>query len=1066
MPIWEDTEAVAAPFPSVSGTEGTYSPTFWESLDAFVTRETSAGVFSEYAATRSMMTHEPQPDYDPMEDITGYEAYADDFKELNNPMDVYLMKQSIDTMRSAKETIASSGGVTGIASMVTSQALDPLNLIPGFGAAKGAAALNAVSKVGLGVTAGATAAGLQEATLYALDPTRTGEEVAYGISGGAIIGGALGGAAALFEPTLLGKISKDVEKSFKVLQSDDAFDQVVKDYSIGAAQTTTFTKEGQQISSALGAEKLFDFNDPVIRTLSSESLATQELSERLARTALLKEKYKSGVASHIPVEERIAAHDTIRLKYYQGINDIYARYRTAAKERGEKPLSYGEFGVEVTKANRRGDKSDIQEVSEAAQFVRKTVYDPYLNEADKVGLIGKDKIKISTAESYAPRVYNRDKIRNESSSWKEKNLDWFKQRREGQIAELDELSKGKLEARISKINEEFENQAAAIKRAESKFEARGAKAEFEINKLRKKADAQIEDLKMKFAKLSKRADVEDEYLEDAVETLTQRVLGTPYGRLKYDMAAEHDMPAYLKKKEPVRGPLKQRVYDIPDEYIEDYLVNDLDHIVEAHIRTMSRDIEVFREFGTLELEPILKLIKSDYDNLKKGKSDKEIAKLQKQMERDMSDVGYMVERLRGIDSTVSPDYYGSKVGTAERIAMKFNYVRLLGGMTLSAMSDISRPIMMKGMLPFLRDGVVAFATDMKNFRKAARELRDEAGIGLDMVLNTRIRSIMGVDDYAPPIGKFENALDKSSQVFGNLTLMNPWNATMKQFSGVVVQSQMIKAMKAVVEGSATQKQVRDLASSYIDENMAKQIVKQLDKYGDSEGAVQLANMGLWDDKIARETFNAAIRREVDNIIITPGLDRPKWLTKPGLRLVGQFRSFGFSSMQKALISGLQRRDMEMLNGLMVAVALGTMSRMIKSDLAGYELSDDPAKLILEGIDASGVTGWLMDANNIMEKVTAGRIGANALIGQAPMSRYASRSALSSIVGPTYGLVGDSLQLSAAAFGGDWKASDTHTLRQLLPFNNIFWLRQPIDMAEDNLNKYFGVPDTRKKARKR
>ncbi len=1048
-----------SPLPSFSSADGKYTPTFDETFSAFFETETSVGALGN-RVSRAFLDEPKQIGYDPRQDLVGYEEYAQEASGLDNPMDVYYFKKDIDNMQKARDVISSSSGVTSLAAMMASQAFDPLNYLPAFGLNKASSALTAIQKIGLGAGATASSAAVQETALYALNPARTEEEITYGIAGASIIGGALGAATGGLLTGQLAKMGENTEKAFKVLQSKDSFEQVSGEYkSAGAAASRVFTKEGQQLSGALGAEKLFSFNDPVIRTLSSPSVKTQEISERLATTSLLKEKFKTGDASHIPVELRIEAHDSVKIQYQKGIDDIYSKYKAASKERGEKPLSYGEFGVEVTKANRRLDQSSIPEVAEAASFVRKTVYDPYLKMADETGLMKKDDIQLKTAPSYAPRSWNREKIQAENATWTEKNMEYLRTRRDAQAAELDSLSQGKLDKKIQEINAKFENQVKIIKQAESRKEKAGAMASRDIKALRVKTDNEILALKEKFAKLNKRV-VEDDYLEDVVSTLTQRIEGTPYGRLKYDMNADHDMPSHFKKQEKIRGPMKARVYDIPDENIEDFLVNDLDHLVNSHIRTMSRDIEVYKEFGTLEPDGIMKEIKDDYDVLKRGKNDKEVAKLNKKMKRDMKDVGYMFERLRGIDSTVSPDYYGSTLGKAERMAMKFNYVRLLGGMTLSALPDLARIVMAKGMGPLLSDGLGLLAKDFKKYKGATNELA-EAGIGADMVLGGRIRSIMGVDDYAPPIGKAEQYLAKAGQVFGNVSLMNPWNATMRQFSGVVIQSQMLKASKALAEGAATPKQIRDLASSFIDKDMAKRIASQLNKHGDVAQDAWLSNSKLWDDKAARDTLMIAIRKEVDNVIITPGLARSIWLTKPGLRVVGQFRSFGSASMQKALISGLQRRDMETLNGLAIAVALGATSRIMKSKISGYPLSDDPAKLILEGIDASGVTGWLMDANNILEKTTAGRIGLNPLIGQAPMSRYASRSALSSIVGPTYGLVGDSLNLSSAAFSGEWRAGDSHTLRQLLPFNNVFWFRGIVDKLESNTNKALGVAEPKK-----
>jgi hypothetical protein len=84
-----------------------------------------------------------------------------------------------------------------------------------------------------------------------------------------------------------------------------------------------------------------------------------------------------------------------------------------------------------------------------------------------------------------------------------------------------------------------------------------------------------------------------------------------------------------------------------------------------------------------------------------------------------------------------------------------------------------------------------------------------------------------------------------------------------------------------------------------------------------------------------------------------------------------------------------------------------------------------------------------------------------LTGGPPMSRYASRSAAESLLGPTLGIGADaSLQAVGGAASGEWTASDTTAVRRMTPYQNLIGLRHLFDQAEHGLNQALGVPEQR------
>lgn len=561
------------------------------------------------------------------------------------------------------------------------------------------------------------------------------------------------------------------------------------------------------------------------------------------------------------------------------------------------------------------------------------------------------------------------------------------------------------------------------------------------------------------SRLQYKASFDDAELDNVAYQLTDRILGSPVGRLSYDNKLPSGKSGSAAGK---RGPAKARVYDIPDEMIEDYLVNDDDVLTNSYVRSLASDIELHRTFGSIDPEDTLKKIQDDYARLENGVTDPAtLRKLREAKNNDMRDFKAVWERLRGTYGNSGGDDYASGWKSAERIAMNMNFVAKLGGMTVSAFTDIARPIMIHGIQTVYGDGFAAFANDFKSFMAATNDVK-EAGTALDMVLHTRGKALTGLDEFTPITNRVEEVTGKMANSYSLITLMAPWNAAAKQFSGVITQSRMLRSIGKIAAGKDVKpKEIEYLAANFIDAKMASRISEQFKKYGKKTNRVMIPNARDWDDLEAQKIFRAAVRRDVDRTIVTVGQDKPLWMSKAGLKSLGQFRSFSVASTQRTLLAGLQQRDAAALNGALLSVALGSAAYVLKSKASGYDVDLSPSNLIIEGVDRSGLLGWLADAANMTEKVTRGRVGVHALAGGGVASRYSSRSTAEALFGPTYGSALDIMQLTGNAFAGDWKAADTHTARGLLPGNNLIYIDRLVDEAEHNVNQFFGIKERKR-----
>jgi len=213
---------------------------------------------------------------------------------------------------------------------------------------------------------------------------------------------------------------------------------------------------------------------------------------------------------------------------------------------------------------------------------------------------------------------------------------------------------------------------------------------------------------------------------------------------------------------------------------------------------------------------------------------------------------------------------------------------------------------------------------------------------------------------------------------------------------------------------------------------------------------------------AREVFRAAVAKEVDTIIVTPGVaDKPLWMSTTEGRVIGQFKSFAMSATQRVMLLRLQQRDLATLNGLLLSVGAGMMVYAQKTLQSGKPLSDDPGIWLREGVDRSGVTGFLFDINNMSEKFTRNTIGINALTGGPTASRYASRNVAGALFGPTFGLTQTIGSITGAAATQDVSQSDVKAMRRMVPYQNLFYLDKLFDAAENAVNREFGVPRTKR-----
>lgn len=484
------------------------------------------------------------------------------------------------------------------------------------------------------------------------------------------------------------------------------------------------------------------------------------------------------------------------------------------------------------------------------------------------------------------------------------------------------------------------------------------------------------------------------------------------------------------------GATKSRSLNVPDDLLEPFLESDVRFVMQRHIRDAAPNIELTRNFGDSSMERVLKDIRDEYtEMIRNNPADQ--AMLHTRMKRDEADIMAMRDRLLG--TYKMPDDPSGTFVRAGNVLRHMNYLTKLGGMTVSAVPDLARAVMVNG---FSR----TFSAYGKWLARspawqASREELQKMGTALDIVLSDRSRAIADITDGFSQRSALESGLDYATGKFGNWTLMNQWNAFHKQINGMSTMDVILGSTKSNPR----------LAKLGIDDNMVARIQQQFAKHGKTVDNQRIGNSSAWDDPAVRAAFESAVVKDVNNTIVTPGIgDTPLWASTQMGKLIFQFKSFIFGSYNRATVGGIQAGEAQFYYGLGLQLMLGAMTYAIKNTLAGREVDYAPEKLVLEGIDRSGALGPLMEFNNTLEKVSAGTLGFGPALGTGTQSRYASRNAIGSILGPSFDSMGKLSDIATGILSGDFDDKAVNSTRQLIPGQNLFWIAPILNKVEDQM----------------
>lgn len=1042
--------------------------------------------------------------HNPLNHIAGTmfeERYLDRFLGSQSGAETFAIMGRIQQEEEDRKAL-DAAGFGGTLASIAAGTLDPTLALPGGVLVRGVKGGYSLARSAASVSAAAAlSAGVSEAALQASQETRTLGESMANVGSAAILGGLIGGGAAAFlskaERSVLEGAIDDVR-----LKTEAHANGMPAPAGAAAADTRALELE----SSGLGWT---GFMSTTRRVLSAESVEARRVVADGFETPY---RFKGDEGPRGPAMDRIVRMQIngTRVEVSDGLERLFSEYRFGDVEQrlprmkatfedltGRAPdrMTYGEFKAQVSRALQEGDRHDVPQVQQAAELIRARVFEPWKERAIAAGLLPEG-VDVKTAASYFQRVYNKEMIRARRPEFVTKVQDWLKSDQttkaaaKERITALNDELQG-FEAAIAKANNEeaaislaarrdavrakIEEEIAAwdgksvseaksaIKAREQYDSARQAKAADEgagapADRLRA-ADSAIDRAVKRIIESDR--DLSDAELRERAHEITERILGSPDGRLPYDIPTGGPEIGWRGAGGvPARGALAAREFNIPDATIREYLEDDVETVVAMHLRTMVPDVLMTERFGDVRMTEAFKKIEEDYARLTDAAtSEKERVRLGKEREAVIRDIAAMRDRVRGVYGW-SPDMRNmARIAAA---AKTVNNLTSMGVAAISSLPDFAGVIFRHGFTNALQDGWVPYfkylTGNNPEWAQHMSQMR-AIGIGIETATNARQNSLDDIADVYRPQSRFERGLQAANDKFFIANLLAPATDIQKMLAAHVSVSEHLRYVKAAAEGKATAKQLANLAEGGIDQQMAGRIWGQFsNKGGEVINGVHLPNTADWADRAAADALNAAVAREVDIMVVTPGQEKLLTMSKPVGSLLFQFKSFTAAATERVLVANLMRRDAHALSGLVAAVSLGMLSYKLNSFFGGQKTSDRPQDWFKEGISRGGLLGWFEEGNALASKMTRGGVDVYRMIGaDKPLSRFASRSTLDMFLGPTAAKVEGISKVTGAAASGDWSAADTTALRRLMATQNLFYTRGLLNQLEGGFNQMLDVP---------
>lgn len=554
-----------------------------------------------------------------------------------------------------------------------------------------------------------------------------------------------------------------------------------------------------------------------------------------------------------------------------------------------------------------------------------------------------------------------------------------------------------------------------VKTAKSYFSRR-----YDINKINANHKKFVDILAKAFKRSNPKMDDVD--ILDAAEATVDNIRGQ--GDTALHLSAVNNQAAVGKKF------TKQRVLDIPDEELEEFLVHDAINTVSSYLSQASslvRFKEVLARRGHESLGDLLEDIKLEKDKKLLGITDPEKRlKIEKEFTKN-------IQMVKDHTAVMLGQYglgQGSKVVKSSLTNLRFlTYVSKLGGVAISSIPDIASHITNQGLPRMMKTMFKDHLTNFKATKLSKDQLKD-IGIGLELEVDQILNKML--DPTEDMVGQ---GTKQVNAVFNRMTGISYWNRMNRRVAGHVSASRTIRS---IMSKTMDKEELVRLNRLGIDKNMGERIRKMVSKYSDKVNGGYVPNVKQWSDREAADVFNTGVLKEVDSTILIPSKgELPKTVQRGDnmgelFKTLMQLKSFAFSAYHRIflpLLNSAGKETAARVAGITTAIYLGSHISTVKDMIAGRPSRDrDAVQTIVDGINRSGVAGILGDAF----------ISLNPWINT---TRFATQNLQNFILGPSAGMIIRDLYPTAnKILKGEASTEDIVKLKKHVPFMNLFYLQ--------------------------
>lgn len=913
-----------------------------------------------------------------------------------------------------------------------------------------------------------------EVLLHGMQKTRTMQETMLNVGMTAAFVGIAGGAVKM-----VGKMpSKDLIDRINAGELDKEI-QGTGGQSIGSARVgeSELLAEDDALATAAGMKGSVFAIGPMQRLSSSASKVARDVAGRLADNPFFTKgsaKWKTRGVTLESIQEAAMGRVVI------ATDKVHALRKPSG-------LSRDEFEQEIGRAMSNGDRHSNPQVQRAAEIYRKEVINPIQEAAERAGLLETDaglSVKIRELEDDVQRILDEGGAGPGSA----KILDDLK-RQEAAVVTKYEKKTAQLEKRVVAAEARLQKARAPLKgtdkprAAPKELITKWNAARREVSDLKKVVKTETAGFRKQMRTMNaqeKRLRLTRKKLEEVkarkekggtlyAESYFPRVYNSQkiysnwrelenllintfrkdeyykeFDELELQgMAAETIQNMVIGRniaagKDGKPNALRARVLSASDNELDKYLQKGATNIMLKHAQGMQPYLMWHEAFNGQSLGDMMADIRNDYtiamtkvqDDPNIKNKPKELQRLSKQVTEDLADLQRMTDRfMHQVQNAIEPR---SAVVKALQYSKLWALTAQLGGVVLSSLPDLARPIAHYGMRSFVKGAVKAFAQGFGPAGSISSIQVKRTGAALQRALNDRVQQLSDSMELESKVMQAGHRIWSKTSGFGIYTDI------MESVASHAAMDYVVRAAEKVASAQPLRKaDIKQLARMGLSENDLVEIYSEsMRTMGAQDSVLKYMNTMQWRNPDLAKRTEAAIGSDVRRTIIRIGIgDKPRMMDETTWTWLFQFQTFAISAQNKILVAGLQNINRHTAEGFVAMMALGMGVGAAKGTLRGQDVTQwSYEQWAFEGIDRSGMIGVMREPFNLMRFILASQ----GITDGVP-SRYAGQGIERAIMAPSLSLLGRAYTSATDLIEGDVEGAATNMLKTV-PFANTWHIR--------------------------